>query len=82
MLKAWHFQVEVWHMKEEGMWRDIGPEKTALLKSHGFKAVGTMFVDPASRRNFPFSIVADETVSRLRSALESSRSKTRCLFDR
>jgi hypothetical protein len=67
-------------MKEEGMWRGIGSEKTALLRSHGFRAVGSMFVDPSQRR-LPYSVVQDQTLSRLRAALESSRSRVRSLFD-
>jgi len=66
--------------KEAGTWRVIGAEKAALLKSHGFKPVGTMFVDPSQRR-FPYSVVQDQTVSRSRAALESSQSKIRSLFD-
>ena len=67
-------------MKEEGMWRTIGLEKTALLRSHGFKAVGSMFVDTSQRR-LPYSVVQDETLARLRAALESSRSRVRSLFE-
>jgi hypothetical protein len=31
-------------MKEDLMWLDIGPEKRALLKGHGFDVVGVQFV--------------------------------------
>jgi hypothetical protein len=62
-------------MKVDQMWTDIGPEKTALLKRHGFDIVAMKFVDQVNRgkqmhrRTLGFDHVRDTPLAPLRAEL-------------
>jgi hypothetical protein len=58
-------------MKEDPMWLDIGPEKRALLKGHGFGIVSMGFVRRGKSRSWTlaFDHVRDTPLATLRAEL-------------
>lgn len=60
-------------MKVDQMWVDIGPEKTALLKQHGFDIVGVQFVKRGKTAPWilGFEHVRDTSLATLRAELSA-----------
>jgi hypothetical protein len=58
-------------LTENLMWLDIGPQKRALLKGHGFNVVGVQFVRPGNPETWTlaFKHVRETPISTLRAEL-------------